>query len=353
MKTDYLIVGQGISGTLLSWQLLQTGKKVLVIDDAQPITATKVASGLINPVTGKKHVTTWLAETLIPFAHQSYQQLGALLGPTFIRTHDLLNFHPTAEAAGLFEARESEDDTYLYHVNTPGAYTGQFHFSFGIGGVSLCYLVDTSLLLQSWRAHLVANDALLEEHFSWDACRIETDRVLYKNIEAAKIIFCAGAADLDNPYFTRLNFQLNKGEAIIAQIPGLSLDYIYKHGPLSLVPWHSSDAFWIGSTFDREYTDALPTPSFRRLVENTLHSWLKLPYTILDHLAAIRPATGGQKPFIGLHPVHPAVGIFNGMGSKGCSLAPYFAHQFTRHLLDGTPLHPEADIQRFARILSR
>ncbi len=352
MEVDFIIVGQGISGTMLSRQLMEAGQRVPVIDEAKPVTASKIASGLINPVTGKKYVTTWLADILLPFAKETYTQLGQQFRRSFLRECDVLNFHPTAEAASLFAARENENDTYLNHVNRTGAYSDWFRFNYGIGAVSPSYLVDVSLLLDHWREHLAVNHSLLEAHFTLEDCHIADDHVDYKNISAGKIIFCEGAADIDNPYFTRLNFQLNKGEVIYAQIPSLSQEHIYKHGPISIIPWQE-DVFWIGSTFNREYTDDQPTPAFRKLIESTLDSWLKLPYTIVGHQAAIRPATGGQKPFIGIHPVSSSVGIFNGMGSKGCSLAPYFAHQFTQHLLHGALLIPEADIQRFAKILSR
>lgn len=352
MNIDYIIVGQGISGTLLSRQLIEAGQKLLVIDDANPRSASRIASGLINPVTGKKFVTTWLADELLPFAKDAYEKLGQQFGASFIREYELLNIHPTADAAALFDAREAENDLFLNHENNPGKWSPWFHITNGIGVVSPCYLIDVESLLNHWRGYLAEKNALRHEDFTLTDLEIKPDGIHYKDVAARKIIFCTGAVDMDNPYFTRLNFQLNKGEALIAAIPGLPADSIYKHGPLSVIPW-KKDLFWIGSTFDREYTDASPTESYRSMTEASLSRWLKIPFAITDHLAAIRPATGGQKPFIGLHPLYPPVGIFNGMGSKGCSLAPYFAAQFTEHLLHGTPLHPEADIQRFARILSR
>jgi len=47
------------------------------------------------------------------------------------------------------------------------------------------------------------------------------------------------------------------------------------------------------------------------------------------------------------------VGVFNGMGTKGCSLAPYFAHEFAQYLAEGKAMTPAADVTRFTRILSR
>jgi hypothetical protein len=48
-----------------------------------------------------------------------------------------------------------------------------------------------------------------------------------------------------------------------------------------------------------------------------------------------------------MHPFYKNIGIFNGMGTKGCSLAPFFAEQFTSHILQQTAIDIEASIDRF------
>ena len=42
---DYIIVGQGLAGTLLTHRLLKLGKSVLVIDKHREFTSSKVAPG--------------------------------------------------------------------------------------------------------------------------------------------------------------------------------------------------------------------------------------------------------------------------------------------------------------------
>jgi len=84
MKFDYIIVGQGICGTFLSWNLLKAGKKILVIDEPYQSSSTKVASGIINPVTGRRVVTTWMIEELLPFAFNAYTAIGNEVEETII-----------------------------------------------------------------------------------------------------------------------------------------------------------------------------------------------------------------------------------------------------------------------------
>ena len=78
---------------------------------------------------------------------------------------------------------------------------------------------------------------------------------------------------------------------------------------------------------------------------------LKIPFTITDHFAAVRPAALERRPFVGIHPYRPSLGILNGMGTKGCSLAPYFSKQLTDALTNGQQIDSLADIKRFSRIL--
>jgi hypothetical protein len=54
---------------------------------------------------------------------------------------------------------------------------------------------------------------------------------------------------------------------------------------------------------------------------------------------------------VGLHPLYKQIGICNGMGTKGCSLAPYFACQLIEHIEKGIDINPEANIERFAHLL--
>lgn len=261
--------------------------------------------------------------------------------------------HPTLEQKSIFGEKETVEKDYLHTLS--GSDTGQwqeyFRFNYGIGAIEPCLLVDINMLLASWRAHLSANDALLEEEFVLRDCIINEQQVTYKNINARHIIFCDGVVCSENPYFNRLPWSKDKGEALIVAIPGLPKDNIYNQG-LSILHW-KDDLFWVGATHDWKYTDLLPTPSFRKQVEGLLDYWLKLPYTITGHMVAQRPVNVERKPFVGMHPVHKTAAIFNGMGTKGCSVAPYFAQQFAQHLIHHAPLMPDVDVSRFTRILSR
>ena len=120
-----------------------------------------------------------------------------------------------------------------------------------------------------------------------------------------------------------------------------------------IVPMAAKDMFWIGASYIWDFDNAEPTAEFREKTEQVLKDWLKIPFRIVEHRSGLRPATLERRPFVGFHPRQPAIGILNGMGTKGYSLAPFFARQLTDHICHGAPITPEADVSRFRKILAR
>ena len=84
IQAEFLIVGQGISGTFLSWYLQKAQRSFFVIDHFEANASSRVAAGIINPVTGRRIVKTWMIDALLPFALNAYQEFGSHLGITAI-----------------------------------------------------------------------------------------------------------------------------------------------------------------------------------------------------------------------------------------------------------------------------
>ena len=116
-------------------------------------------------------------------------------------------------------------------------------------------------------------------------------------------------------------------------------DFVVNRGPNAV--------FWVGSNYEWNNNNDDPSLAFKEKTTTALNEWLQLPYQVVDHIAAVRPANIQRRPFVGMHPTFKNMGIFNGMGTKGCSLAPYFAEQMTAHILHQTPIDNEATIDRF------
>ncbi|GAB3427662.1 NAD(P)/FAD-dependent oxidoreductase [Niabella aquatica] len=347
-----LIVGQGISGTLLSWFLEKEGVECIIIDDETKNTPSKTAAGLINPVTGRRVVTVWLDEHILPFAEKTYNEIGTFLHIAAISKTSIIDFFPNPFMRESFLKKLNQQAPYISLADNETYLSAYFNYEFGAGLISPSYIVHLQTLLPAWRNYLISKGRFINTNFNFSKLKVNADHIIYDDMEADLILFCDGAYGYTNPYFSLLPFALNKGEAVIIEAPDLPADLIYKKS-LALIPFGEKGTFWAGSNYIWDFDDDKPTAAFRKSAEQTLKSWLKVAFKIVDHKAAVRPATVERRPFAGLHPVHKNVGILNGMGTKGCSLAPYFASQLTSHILHQAPIEKDADINRHGRILIR
>jgi glycine/D-amino acid oxidase-like deaminating enzyme len=341
-KADYLIIGQGIAGTMLSWFLLQAGKKVIVIDDAKPNSASRVAAGIINPVSGRRFEPAWMYDTIYPFAKATYEELSALLQVPVFTERGLWTVFPSAQMREAFLNKTTVND----YTELPAAlkYDAFLDQPFGAAIVKGA-TVNLRSLLPAYRQYLVAQEALLEAHFDITALEIAPDGVIYGDVQAGKLIFCDGVATTALSFFKSVKFLPNKGEVLLVKVPGLETTDIIKKG-ITLVP-QENGVFWAGSSFVWDYEDDHPTVAQREVLEQRLAQLLKVPYTVVDHLSAVRPSGNDRRPIAGFHPHYPAIGIFNGLGTKGCSLAPFMAAHFRDVLVLDVPLMPEIALQRY------
>ena len=346
---DVLIVGQGICGSFLTRELDRTGLSYLVIDGAQPHTASRAAAGLINPVTGRRFVKTWMIDDLLTILPKAYGEIGNDL----LREAQVVDFFPTPQMRLAFIKRCDERSDYLAlpsSIAEEHRWDSAFRYELGYGVVESCYLVDIQSVLRKVREDLKNKDALLEDCFISGELQVGASEIRYRDIAARWVIFCDGVSSARSGFFERLPFAPNKGEALIIEAPELKdTGFVFKKG-ISLVPW-SSGLWWVGSSYEWEFNDLGPTTAFRDRTEALLRDWLRIPFRTVEHFASVRPATLERRPFVGLHPAHPTVGILNGMGTKGCSLAPFFARQLAELLTSGKGVQADVDVRKFRRVL--
>ena len=347
-KVDYIIVGQGLVGTWISYYAKAFGKNFIIINDPQTPSATSVASGVINPVTGRRIVQTWMIDVLLPNALQAYTELGIQLNKTILKKAPVVLLHPSLQMKESFEYRLNHDNVYL-SPNNKAEWEAFFKTPFGTGQIDSSFWIDLNTMLSSWRKQLKDLGNYIETYFDIEDLIVHQDHVTWKEYTANHIIFCDGNNSMQNKYFNKLPFAPNKGEALIVEIKGLPKENIYKQS-ISIVPW-KEDLFWVGSNYEWTFKDNSPTETFKEKMIQALNNFLKVPYTIVDHITGIRPANTERRPFVGVHPVYPSVAICNGMGTKGCSLAPYFSKQLIEYIENGKAIDTEADIKRFESIL--
>jgi len=352
MHVDVIIVGQGISGTMLSWFLQKENKSFIVFDEVREHSASRVAAGIINPVTGRRYAYTWMIDEVMPYALSVYKRMEEQLNIKLISHKSIIDFFPSAQMLHAFVDRIPENDTYLHSYPDQNHFNPFFSYDFGCGEIRPACLIHVQQLLLEWRKKLQEWNCLLEESFDAGKIDFEKEKIHYKDLTCEKVIFCDGFSGSDNPWFRLLPFAPNKGEVLTIHCPDLTREHIFKKG-LMLVPVREPDQFWVGSNYQWEFEDEKPSEKFYKHATSVLDGWLKKPYTVVDHTASVRPATLERRPFVGFHPLKPGIGILNGMGTKGTSLAPFFANQLVQNIVYNFPFTPEADVRRFTRILTR
>lgn len=347
-EIDYIIVGQGVAGTLLHYFLKKEGKKVLVIDDDHRKAAAKVSAGIINPVTGRRYVKSWLIEQLIPLAAKTYQALEKELNLSF--------YHPVPIVRALSNRNEElfwEDrllneyyDQYVKEEADLGNYEGIVNDAYQYAEVKQSAQVEVGKFVQRYRETLESHDEILSESCDYALIKFGEKSVSYKHIQAQKIIFCEGNRAKQNPFFDYLPFLGAKGEALIVKMPEANFKRILKQR-IFIVPL-KDDLYWIGATNDKKYQDDSPSLEGKQYLIDNLKNILGLPFEIIEHKAAIRPTVKDRRPFLGLHLEHEQLAILNGLGTKGASLGPYFARQMMEFLTKGKSLMKEVNIERYA-----
>src|SRR5579872_7445587 len=109
---DFIIVGQGLAGTTLVWQLHRRGFRVLVIDREKGNSASRIAAGLMTPVTGKRLAKSWRLDEVYPTAVEFYRWVEAQIGDTCFRERPSLR---------IFQNDAERDE---YHKRAPGMLNG-------------------------------------------------------------------------------------------------------------------------------------------------------------------------------------------------------------------------------------
>jgi glycine oxidase len=151
-----------------------------------------------------------------------------------------------------------------------------------------------------------------------------------------------------NPWFNWLPLTPAKGETLILECPTLDLPRAIYHHRKWLLPY-GDHIFRLGATFDNDDASPEPTEAGARELLDAARSFIAPQHSLIvkQHYAGLRPSTKDVRPFIGDHPTEAGLHIFNGLGSKGASLAPELIRQFLAHLLEGDALDLEIDIARF------
>lgn len=345
MEVDFLLIGQGLAGTALSYRIWENNLSFIVLDTPERNNSSRIAAGLYNPVTGKKMVRTWLADQLFPEIEPFYEKLEDFLQKKFLVKKNIYRPFLSIEEQNEWMGHSGDPllQPYFEKIYSSPLFE-EVHNPFGGIMLKNSGYLDINTLLDAYAEFLLSNKSLLQEEFEEEKLEILAEGVRYKGIIAKGIIYCNGLGAKESRFFANMPFAPVKGEIL-----DLEQDFypeaIINRGVFRISLPNGLQR--VGSTYTWHDLDEGPTERGKNeLLEKLEKLIVNKKAEIQMHRSGIRPATKDRRPLLGKHPEHESVYIFNGFGAKGVSLVPYFSKMMMELLLHGKEPQKEVNIRR-------
>ncbi|MCF6351320.1 MAG: FAD-binding oxidoreductase [Flavobacteriaceae bacterium] len=346
MEKDYIIVGLGLAGLAFTEELEKHNKSFVILDDSSQ-NASKVAAGMFNPVILKRFTPVWNGKKQIDLAIPFYKNLEEKLNKKYIHYVDIYHIlKSVSQQNDWFSASDKPIlSDYMISKIYPNKNT-QIIAPFGLGKLINTGKIETAALLKDYKLLLQGKGNYSDESFRHKDLKIQENFVEYNKITAKKIVFCEGFGIKKNPFFNYLPLNEAKGELLIIKAPDLKIDYMLK-ASVFIIPLEK-DLYKVGATFNWKDKTIKPTKEGREELVKKLNSVIKIPYTIVGHLAGIRPTVIDRRPLVGIHPKYKNLAILNGLGTRGVMLAPTMSKLLYQNIEKNKVLKKEISIARFS-----
>ncbi|MAY84891.1 MAG: FAD-dependent oxidoreductase [Flavobacteriales bacterium] len=342
-EVEYLIVGQGIAGSVLAYQLEQRKKSFCIIDRGHKNSASYVAAGVINPLVLKRMTLSWRAGEFMAYMHDFYLKLDDYIGIKSYHRTPLNKLIHSKEEIDFWKQRwkiAELDDFADYELKE--FELSEFKEKFILGTVKETAWIDLKLLLSEMRTKLKSEGKLVQEDF--DHMALENHE--YKGIAFDNIVFCEGSACTSNPFFDNLPFDLNRGDLLTIRAPKLELAEIYKK-KVFIIPL-GNDLFRIGATYQKRHEkEYLPNEKRSELLKN-FEDIFNCEYEVVEQESGVRPTVKDRRPLVGRHLLLNNFYLLNGLGSRGCLMSPLLSEELIDHIENGKELSKDVQLDRFS-----
>ena len=348
-----LIVGYGFAGASLSYFLSQHGIQVEIITN--PIfdqsSSSSISAGIMLPFSGKRKTLSYNVANALPFALEHYGNIQ----------HDaqanILIDLPVRQL--LTEARDYNDWFSKTNELESSRFIDQIHLSVisekikkHIGYLQFNYAnaINSGELLNAYKL-LSPKIIFHQELFDFGELNLNKTNVTYNKREYDLLIFSEGHRTNENPFWNVLPFQPVKGEIMDIHAPTLNIDFIL-NGTLYIIPLGENN-YKVGATYNWKDINEIPSEEGMDYLKSELAKMINVDYDIIYHKAGIRPAIQDRRPVIGIHPLYKSIGIFNGLGTKGAMLSPYYAKMMANNIVENTPIDFEVSVDRFSKLFNK
>lgn len=341
----FLIVGQGLAGTALAWRLLDRGVAVLLVDRHEPATSSKVAAGLVTPVTGMRLNLNWRYPELAAEARGFYRTCEARLGGLFYHEVPIVRLLRDAQAAALWAQRREQPEVRPWlDPDAPEPLVDARRFRDDHGGFQQRGggWLDTAAFLEASRAHFERLGCWRQGEVGPGDLATEPEAVVWRGERFDQAVFCTGWEAARHPAWDWLPFESARGSVLALQADLGGESRVINRGCWVLP--RPDGTFRAGPTYERTFDDPA-TPGAEALagLDRKLRALLRADFRVTGVQTGVRPIVRGRKAVLGRHPGRPRLACLNGLGSKGVLRAPWMARHLAEHLLDGAALEAGLD----------
>lgn len=336
MPKTYIIIGQGLAGSLLGMELIARGAKVKVVDKDWDGAASTVAAGMWNPLNFRKLSFSWRSPEFISKLYQHYTHLEAVLNVQLLYNKQIIKKIPDQNTQRILEKQRNEIKGFLSSMAHPDA-----EALFGEGGyfgLKNTGVLDLKELLRASKDYFIKNGAYESVAFDWSQA-VDAETVY---------ISCEGYQAKSNPYFSWLPLNANKGQILDVYPPEYwkSRDILNCGKFLFQAP---DGTYRAGATYNWTDKDFVPEDAATQEILAPFSKISRENLRVKSVEVGLRPTIADRRPVLGYHPKHKNIAIFGALGTKGVMLAPSFVGEMADLLLKGTPCDPEVRISRFVK----
>jgi glycine/D-amino acid oxidase-like deaminating enzyme len=350
-KLDFIIVGQGIAGSVLALSLIKAGYTICVINQPNLSNSSKIAAGIWNPIVFKRLTKSWLADNLIPELLTFYEYWEKELNTDLIYKRSIIKPFTEDQEKALWLKKANDhqlENSFLDKQVYENLKIDEYYLVKSYSKVLQAGNLDVAHFLESTKNYIKENQNYIEEEFDYSQLVVTPQEITYKNITAKNSIFCDGHLITKNPYFNWIPMKPAKGETLTIHCPDLQLKNDIFNKGFFMMPL-GNDLFKVGATYEWEQLNDIPTEKGKSELTQKLNSILTSPYKIVSHDAGIRPSVIDRRPVVGEHPNFKNLFIFNGLGTKAVMLAPYFAKQLVNYIHNNSAIDSEVNPARFKK----
>jgi glycine/D-amino acid oxidase-like deaminating enzyme len=344
--SKYLIVGQGLAGTLLAFSLLEKGEEVLIADDYNHASASQVAAGMWNPVTFKRLAASWLAKEMLEEMNVTFRKLEEKLQTSFFHSLPVARIFNSIQDANFWDEKSDHPEVGRYlSARSNKSVQENFDSPFGNSEVNECGWLNVPLFREVSKNYFIQHGNFIEDAVNESEVEFLESSVVWKGRAFDKLILCNGIGVNQWKGLEGLDLIPNHGQVLDLKIENLELDAIVNFGQF-LLPF-GNDKFRLGATYNWNEVPDEPTEDAKELLISELKLRLDKSVVVESHKTGFRPTTRDRRPIVGFAKQNELLGVFGGLGSKGVLLAPYFSKLFSAVLTENAPIPKEVSTARF------